>query len=85
MVKNYISATEAKQLTVTSDKLLNQAYKFIKEAATYGHCVVNFDIYDAAETVVSKITTSLIEAGYSVEIVTDEDNDDKPVMLKITW
>ena len=85
MVKNFISAADAKQLTVTSDKLLNQAYKLIKDVASYGHCSINFDIYEVADTVVSKITANLIEAGYSVEIITDEDNDDKPVMLQITW
>ena len=85
MVKNFITAADAKQLTINSDKLLNQVYKCIKEAASYGHCVVNFDIFETAVTVISKITTSLIEAGYSVETITDEDNDDKPVMLQITW
>ena len=85
MVKNFISAKDARQLTETSEKLLNQVYKLIKDVTSYGRCTVNFDIYDVADTVVSKITTSLIEAGYSVETLTDEDNDDKPVMLRIAW
>ena len=85
MVKNFISAADAKQLTATSDKLLNQAYKLIKEMASYGHSKVNFDIYDVADTVISKMTINLVDAGYSVETITDEDNDDKPVMLQITW
>lgn len=84
MVKNFISAADARQLTVTSDKLLNQAFKVIKEAATYGHNTVNFDIFDVADVVVSNIKASLTEAGYSVEIQTDEDTD-KPVILIITW
>ena len=85
MVKSFISAADARQLMVTSEKLLNQAYKLIKDVASYGHSSVDFDIYEVTDTVVSKITANLIEAGYSVETITDKDNDDKPVMLKITW
>ena len=84
MVKNFISAADARQLTVTSDKLLNQAFKIIKEAATYGNCTVNFGVYETADTVITKITTALIEAGYTVELQTDDETD-KPMALIITW
>lgn len=83
MVKNFISAADARQLTITSDKLLNQAFKIIKEAATYGHSSVNFDIFEVADTVISKMTLSLEDAGYSVEAQTDD--DDKPAVLVISW
>ena len=84
MVKNFISAADARQLTLTSDKLLNQAFKLIKEAATYGHNSVNFDIFEVSDTVVLNIKASLTEAGYSVEVVTDDDTDN-PAMLAINW
>ena len=65
MVKNFITAAEAKKMTNTSDKLLNQVFKGIREAANYGHCFVKFDIFDVAETVIGYINNELIKAGFS--------------------
>ena len=84
MVKNFISAADARQLVESSDKLLNQAYKFIKEAASYGHTLLVFGVCEVADSVIASITDSLISAGYSVELITD-DEDDKPINLIITW
>ena len=83
MVKNFISAKDAKQLTETSEKLLNNVFKNIKEAASYGRYVTYFDVFDVSEVVVDKLTSALKEAGYAVESMTDDDG--KLVGLTITW
>ena len=83
MVKNFISAKDAKQLTETSEKLLNNVFKNIKEAANYGRYVTYFDVFYVSEVVVDKLTSTLKEAGYAVESITDDDG--KLVGLTITW
>jgi predicted CoA-binding protein len=89
MVKNFISAKEARCLTESSDKLLNQVFRLIKDAATYGHNTVNFDTYEVAEVVVTNISKTLTDAGYQVIpfIPTDSEQDNLtgPVMLTISW
>ena len=82
MVKNFILAKDAKQLTDASEKPLSQVFRFIKDTADYGRHVINFDVYDMSETVIDNIIGTLQDAGYSVEAVTE---DNKPVVLKITW
>ena len=83
MVKNFISAKDAKQLTETSEKLLNNVFKNIKEVANYGRYVTYFDVLDVSEVVVDKLTSVLQEAGYVVDSMTDDDG--KLVGLTITW
>ena len=83
MVKNFISAKDAKQMTETSEKLLNSVFKIIKDAATYGRYTINFDVFDVSEVVVENITSTLHDAGYGVEPITDDDG--KLVVLIITW
>ena len=83
MVKNFISAKDAKQMTETSEKLLNIAFKNIKDAASYGRCAAYFDVCDVAEKVVDNITLVLKDAGYAIESLTDDDG--KLMCLLITW
>ena len=83
MVKNYILAKDAKQLTETSEKLLNNVFKNVKEAANYGRYITYFDVFDVSEVVVDKLTSTLQEAGYTVEPMTEDDG--KLVGLTITW
>ena len=85
MVKNFISAKDAKHLAETSDKLLNTAFKCIKDAAVYGHNKVRFDVYEVADVVVYNISTTLSEAGYQVTRMYDEYSDDTLVGLMISW
>ena len=87
MVKNFITAEEASKLTNTSDKLLNQVFKVIREAASYGHCFVKFDVFDVADTVICNIKNELIKAGFSahVECVSTDTQEDVPEYLLIEW
>lgn len=83
MVKNFISAKDAKQLAETSEKPLNQVFRLIKDTADYGRHIINFDVYDMSKAVIDKLTSTLKEAGYAVESMTDDDG--KLVGLTITW
>ena len=83
MVKNFISAREANDLTINSEKLLNQVFKQIRDAATYGHCRLMFDVFDAAETVIDRICKELLNAGYTVDKKTDDEG--VPACLMINW
>jgi hypothetical protein len=82
MVKNFISAKDAKQLTEASEKPLNQVFRLIKDTADYGRHVINFGVYEMSRVVIDKVIKTLQDAGYSVETVID---DNKPVMLTIIW
>lgn len=87
MVKNYLTAKAARQITETSDKILNIAFKCIKEEAEYGKNEFSFDVYRLDSSVVTKIKNMLICAGYSVTERTDEEADGKLVLvdLLIKW
>ena len=47
MVKNFISAAEAKTLTRTSTKIESSMYKAIKEMADYGNNHICFSVSEA--------------------------------------
>jgi hypothetical protein len=83
MVKNFILAKDAKHMAETSEKLLNNVFKLIKDAASYGRCTTVFDIFEVAEVVVTNMISTLTEAGYQVEVITDDDG--KQVALTISW
>ena len=65
MVKNYISAKDARNLTENSDKLLNVAFKTIKEAAEYGNNQTQFSVYETDPKVIARIYDNLTDAGYT--------------------
>ena len=83
MVKNFISAKDAKQLAEASEKPLNQVFRLIKDTSDYGRHVINFDVYEMSTAVIDKLTSTLKEAGYAVESMTDDAG--KLVGLTITW
>lgn len=87
VVKNYLTAKSARQITETSDKILNIAFKYIKEEAEYGKNELSFDVYRLDPSVVTKIKNTLIGAGYSVTERPDEEADGKTVLadLLIKW
>jgi hypothetical protein len=87
VVKNYLTAKSARQITETSDKMLNIVFKYIKEEAEYGKNEFSFDVYRLDSSVVTKIKNMLICAGYSVTECTDEEADGKTVLvnLLIKW
>ena len=89
-VKNCLSAKEARQLTENSTKMLNIAFKAIKEEAEYGKDFLLFDVYGLDKSVVLRITNTLTMEGYSVEAQTAEEEingNRKTVMtaLLINW
>jgi hypothetical protein len=87
VVKNYLTAKSARQITETSDKMLNIVFKYIKEEAEYGKNEFYFDVYRLDSSVVSEIKNILIDAGYSVTEHTVEDVGGKTVLsdLLIKW
>ena len=83
MVKNYISAKEARTQTETTQKPLNVLFKQIKDSAEWGLNYLNFDVVEHDPSVIANITKILVEAGYSVS----EDTNDggMTLSLKISW
>lgn len=87
MVKNFISATEAKTLTRTSTKLESSMYKAIKDMADYGNNHICFSVSEADPYVVDRLEKSLKDAGYTVkrEIADLDSRKDVVWGLDITW
>ena len=87
MVKNYITAAEAKTLTRTSTKLESSMYKAIKEMADYGNNHICFSVSEADPYVVDRLEKSLKDAGYIVkrEIADLDSRKDVVWGLDITW
>lgn len=90
MVKNFISAKDARNLTENSDKLLNVAFKTIKETAEYGNNQAQFSVYETDPKVVDRICNELTAAGYTVEKErfgedAEEFHRGKVFGLKISW
>lgn len=83
MVKNFISAKDARIQTETTQKPLNVLFKQIKESAEWGMNHFNFGVFESDPQVVDNITKTLKEAGYTVS---EENNDDgKTIGLIISW
>jgi hypothetical protein len=90
MVKNFISAKDARNLTENSDKLLNVAFKTIKESAEYGNNQTQFSVFETDPKVVDRICQNLTAAGYTIEKERfGEDEKEfrrgKVFGLKISW
>lgn len=86
MVKNYITAAEAKTLTRNSTKIENSMYKAIKEMADYGNNHLCFSVAEADPYVINKLEKSLQEAGYTVKAEIDTiDGVERVWGLDITW
>lgn len=83
MVKNYISAKDARTQTETTQKPLNVLFKQVKESAEWGMNHFNFGVYEHDPMVVATITRVLKDAGYTVADDTDEEG--RLIGLKISW
>ena len=83
MVKNYISAKDARIQTETTTKPLNVLFKQIKESAEWGMNYFNFGVFEHDPAVVASITMVLKDAGYTVIDETNEEG--KLTSLKISW
>ena len=83
MVKNYISAKDARTQTETTQKPLNVLFKQIKESAEWGMNYFNFGVFEHDPTVVENIIQVLKDAGYTVADETNEEG--KLISLKINW
>ena len=83
MVKNYISAKDARTQTETTQKPLNVLFKQIKESSEWGMNHLNFGVFEHDPSVIANITKVLQDAGYTVA---EENTDEgKLVSLKISW
>lgn len=83
MVKNYISAKDARTQTETTTKPLNVLFKQIKESAEWGMNYFNFGVFEHDPKVIVNITKALEDAGYTVS--EDNDEEGKLISLKISW
>lgn len=72
MVKNYITADQARTLTDTSEKMLSVVFKAIKEQAEYGASRVDFCVDQMDAAGILRIKKVLTDAGYAVEERTGE-------------
>ena len=86
-VKNYLTAKSARQITETSDKMLNILFKYIKEEAEYGKNEFDFDVYRLDLSVITRIKNTLISAGYSVSEQLSEYADGQKALtgLLVKW
>ena len=83
MVKNFISAADARRAMQTSDKILVNVFKLINDAASYGHYKVLFDLYNTAEEVITRIQNTLVDAGYTVNL--EKDDEGNIFGIEIIW
>ena len=83
MVKNFISAKDARTQTEATTKPLNVLFKQIKESAEWGMNYFNFDVFERDPRVIDDITKTLKDAGYTVEENSNEEG--QLVNLKISW
>ena len=83
MVKNYISAKDARTQTETTQKPLNVLFKQIKESAEWGMNYLNFGVFEHDPQVIENMTRALKDAGYTVDEQTDETG--KLISLKVIW
>ena len=83
MVKNFISAKDARTQTETTQKPLNVLFKQIKESAEWGMNYLNFGVFEHDPYIIDCMTKTLKDAGYAVEDQTDEAG--KLISLKISW
>lgn len=83
MVKNFISAADAKKRSETSEKPLNVLFKHIQEAAEWGLCQTSFDVEDWSDTKITETVKVLNNAGYVVTEMTEENG--KIYGLNIHW
>jgi hypothetical protein len=97
MGKNFITAAEAKNLNKTTDKLISQAFKCIKNEAEYGYSEFIFDTYRISLVAFNNLRDELINAGFKLSFnypdFSEESDTFKdgviegkvPVAIKIAW
>lgn len=83
MVKNFISAKDARTQTETTTKPLNVLFKQIKESAEWGMSSLHFGVSEHDLSIIGDMTKTLKDAGY----VVNEENDaeGKLINLLISW
>ena len=83
MVKNYLTADQAINLTKSTQKPLSILFKRIKEEAEYGINRIEHYVDYYAPVIVENMIKTLKDAGYTVTEETNE--NDQTVLLVITW
>ena len=83
MVKNFISAADAKKRSEVSEKPLNVLFKHIQDAVEWGLCQINFDVEGWSDTRIIETVKVLKDAGYIVTEMTEENG--KIYGLNIYW
>ena len=97
MGKNFITAAEARTLNTTTDKLISNTFKCIKNEAEYGYSEFIFDTYRISVAAFTNLYNELVRAGfklsfhypeYSEEIDYFQEDiieDKVPAAVKIVW
>jgi hypothetical protein len=83
MVKNFISAADAKKRSDASEKPLNVLFKHIQEAVEWGLYQIIFDVEGWPDTRIIETVKVLNNAGYIVTEITKENGE--IYGLKIHW
>lgn len=83
MVKNYISAKDARTQTNTTRKPLNVLFKLIRDNAEWGMSSLCFNVFDRDVNVINDMTKTLKNAGYTVQ--NDSNEEGKLINLLISW
>ena len=94
MGKNFISATEAKRISETTDKLISVVFKHIKFEAENGYSEFYFNLERMSKSTVGRLHQELQQAGFAVlfyyEDVEDSPIDElmknnKPIYMVVKW
>lgn len=72
MVKNFITAENARKQSEASEKPLNVLFKRIQEASEWGLCKIDFDVFGWPISRIVETKKFLIDAGYNVTEMVDE-------------
>ena len=79
-----LTASEARAIANSPDRLLAKIYKLIKRAAEEGTTRLNYEIFFGSQEVVEAIKEDLLQQGYTVSAERTKEEDDGFYMYFIT-
>ena len=96
MGKNFITATEAKRISDTTDKLISNVFKCIKNEAENGYSECDFGLGRISMTTFTRLRGELLSADFKLSFWYEEYEEDNngfgdliegkiPLGIKISW
>lgn len=83
--KVYLTAEQARSLTLTSRALKNYVYRNIRECANEGRNTMTWDFYEVDPTVRKRIIKDLETDGYQVDDNPFDELDNESKTVRISW